>query len=118
MHLFPKSLRFLFLILGLSIGLSSCQLARFVFYNFADIRDHKKFQNRDLVASPSPFQFFESDSGKVPREVNGVPFANYLEQNKTVAFLIIRFGFMLPCVRGLNKNSMFHSKWLCNSLLK
>lgn len=90
MRLFPNSLRFLFLILGLSMALTSCQLARFVFYNFADIRDHKKFQNRDLVASPSPFHFFESDSGKVPREVNGVPFADYLEQNKTVAFLIIK----------------------------
>ncbi|MCX6208246.1 MAG: hypothetical protein NTZ59_01790 [Bacteroidetes bacterium] len=39
-----------------SILLNSCQLGRFVFYNFADIKDHKKFQSRPLTADASPYK--------------------------------------------------------------
>jgi len=70
--------------------LTSCQLGRFVFYNFADIKDHKKFQARPLIANTSPFHFQTTPSGKFPKEINGTPFDKYLEDNKTVAFLIIR----------------------------
>lgn len=70
--------------------MTSCQLGRFVFYNFADIKDHKKFQARPLIANTSPFHFQTTPSGKFPKEINGTPFDKYLEDNKTVAFLIIR----------------------------
>ncbi len=70
--------------------LSSCQLGRFVIYNFADINDHKKFQSRPLTANNLPFNFKTSNSGKFPKELNGIPFDKYLEDNKTVAFLIIK----------------------------
>lgn len=70
--------------------LTSCQLGRFVVYNFADINDHKKFESRPLVANASPFSFQSTPKGKFPKEINGVPFDTYLENNKTVAFLIIK----------------------------
>jgi CubicO group peptidase (beta-lactamase class C family) len=70
--------------------LTSCQLGRFVFYNFADIKDHKKFQSRPLTADTSPFNFQTTNSGKFPKELNGTPFEKFLEDNKTVAFLIIK----------------------------
>jgi CubicO group peptidase (beta-lactamase class C family) len=70
--------------------LTSCQLGRFVFYNFADIKDHKKFQSRPLTADTSPFNFQTTNSGKFPKELDGKPFDKYLEDNKTVAFLIIK----------------------------
>jgi CubicO group peptidase (beta-lactamase class C family) len=69
---------------------SSCQLGRFVFYNFADIKDHKKFPSRALAAGSLPFQFPIAPKGKFPKEINAVPFDQYLEDNKTVAFLIIK----------------------------
>jgi CubicO group peptidase (beta-lactamase class C family) len=70
--------------------LTSCQLGRFVFYNFADINDHKKFQSRPLTADNASFQFQTTDSGKVPKEINDIPLDKYLENHQTVAFLIIR----------------------------
>jgi CubicO group peptidase (beta-lactamase class C family) len=70
--------------------MSSCQLGRVVIYNFADINDHQKFKSRALAANASPFMFQTTDPGKFPKELNGVPFDTYLEDNNTVAFLIIK----------------------------
>ncbi len=78
------------LLVSLSLLLSSCQLGRFVFYNFADIKDHQKFRSRPLTAEAPPFSFQTTSSGKSPKEINGIPFDKYLEDNKTVAFLIIK----------------------------
>ncbi len=70
--------------------LTSCQLGRFVFYNFADIKGHKKFQARPLTADTSSYNFQTTNLGKFPKELNDIPFDKYLEDNKTVAFLIIK----------------------------
>jgi CubicO group peptidase (beta-lactamase class C family) len=70
--------------------LSSCQLGRFVFYNFADIKDYKKFESRPLSANNSAFNFQTTSAGKVPKTINNIPFEKYLEDHKTVAFLIIK----------------------------
>ncbi len=70
--------------------LTSCQLGRFVFYNFADIKDHKKFQSRKLMADSLRYNFQTTNSGKFPKELDGIQFDKYLEANKTVAFLIIK----------------------------
>jgi hypothetical protein len=79
----------LFVILA-SIILTSCQLGRFVIYNFADINDYKKFPSRALQADSLPFKFHTTNRGKSPKEINGAPFDAYLASNQTVAFLIIR----------------------------
>lgn len=84
------TIRFGIIIFLISLILTSCQLGRFVFYNFADIKDHKKFQSRPLTANPSPFNFHTTGTGKFPKEINKIPFDKYLENNKTVAFLIIK----------------------------
>jgi len=73
-----------------SFLLNSCQLGRFVFYNFADIKDHNKFQSRPLYANPLQFNFYSTENGKSPKELNNIPFDQYLEKYKTVAFLIIQ----------------------------
>ncbi|TAG87584.1 MAG: class C beta-lactamase-related serine hydrolase [Bacteroidetes bacterium] len=74
----------------ISISLTSCQLARFVFYNFADINDHKKFPSRPLYAGTTKFNFYTTEKGKFPKELNGVSFDEYLEKGNSVAFLIIK----------------------------
>ena len=79
-----------FVINLISFILFSCQFGRFVFYNFADIKDYQKFQSRPLSASASPFNFQTTSHGKFPKAINNVSFDKYLESNKTVAFLIIK----------------------------
>lgn len=85
-----QQIRIGLLIIITSTLLTSCQLGRFVFYNFADIKDHKKFQSRPLTADTSTFNFQLTNTGKFPKELNNVSFDTYLEDNKTVAFLIIK----------------------------
>lgn len=85
-----RQIRLGLLMIITSTLLTSCQLGRFVFYNFADIKDHKKFQSRPLNANASSFNFQTTNKGKFPKELNNIPFDKYLEDNKTVAFLIIK----------------------------
>jgi CubicO group peptidase (beta-lactamase class C family) len=74
--------------------LNSCKVGRFVFYNFADINDHKKFPARVAENGDVTFQFSVAEEGKVPKELNvkgkSYPFEEYLEENNTVAFLVIQ----------------------------
>jgi hypothetical protein len=81
-----RIIRFGLLIIIASTILTSCKLGRFVFYNFADIKDHKKFQSRPLTANPSPFNFQATNNGKFPKEMNDIPFDKYLEDNKQWRF--------------------------------
>lgn len=85
-----RIIRFGLLMIITSTLLTSCQLGRFIFYNFADIKDHKKFQSRPLTADTSPFNFQSTNNGKFPKQINDIPFDKYLEDNKTVAFMIIK----------------------------
>lgn len=84
------------LLILISITLSSCKLGRFVVYNFADIKDHKKFPSRPLVSNETKFKFHSTTKGKYPVELKmgdksePIPFDKVLEDNKTVAFLIIK----------------------------
>ena len=79
-----------FVIFCSTVLLTSCQLGRFVFYNFADIKDHKKFPSRELTSSDAPFNFQTTSSGKFPKELNAKPFDKFLMDNNTLAFLIIK----------------------------
>lgn len=76
--------------ISIFISISSCQVGRFVFYNFADIHDHEKFQSRILKADTIKYHFLTTDFGKFPKTLNNVEFNKFLEKNKTVAFLIIK----------------------------
>ncbi len=85
-----KTLKSGILILLISISLTSCQLGRFVFFNFANITDYKIFPSRTLYSDSASFRFQTIDEGKAPKELDGVPFDKYLKDSKTVAFLIIK----------------------------
>ncbi len=85
-----REIRIGFLIVAACVIMPSCQLGRFVFYNYADINDHKKFQSRALTADSLHYYFQTANTGKFPKEINGISFDKYLEDNKTVAFIIIR----------------------------
>lgn len=88
-----KKTTFLILII---LMISSCKVSRFVYYNFADITDHKIFPKREISIDPTnlPFQYPVSDNpvefGYMKFEDQQMPFDEYLEENETVAFLIIK----------------------------
>ena len=50
--------------------LEGCTVGRFVKWNFADRRDHKKFPSRPLPASTEPFQYPVADKEIGPRTAN------------------------------------------------
>lgn len=85
-----KLIKWILAIVVLALVFTSCQVGRFIFYNFADINDHKKFQSRPLTAPELSFHFETTNAGKFPKQLNGVSFDQYLEDNNTVAFLIIK----------------------------
>lgn len=76
------------------LGLASCKVVRFVGYNFADIKDYKKFPARELKAVETPFEFYQAKSAKYPDSLtvgdHRESFDYFLEDHKTVAFLIIK----------------------------
>lgn len=74
--------------------LNSCKVGRFIVYNFASINDHKIFPTRDIEVDSTHFSFPLVKKPRVPKEISigneSTPFDKYLEDNKTVAFLIIQ----------------------------
>ncbi|MFN7913503.1 MAG: serine hydrolase domain-containing protein [Bacteroidota bacterium] len=108
----------LFFVTMCLLYLSSCQIGRFVFYNFADIKDYKKFPSRPLKANANHFSFETTANGKFPKEINGVSFNKFLESNKTVAFLIIRNDTIHyeNYFKGYNKESIVPSFSMAKSV--
>ena len=81
------------LILLLLFATQSCKVSRFVYYNFANITDHKIFPNRELSKCDKPYYFEKQSNDSIPLKL--LPkgynsFEDYLAKNKTVAFLIIQ----------------------------
>ena len=85
------------LLIIISFVFTSCKLGRFVVYNFADIKDYKIFPSRSLKSNVTKFKFNSTTAGIYPDTLkygnNSVPFDKVLEDNKTVAFLIIKNVF-------------------------
>lgn len=65
-----------------------------MFYNFADLNDHKKFPARTITNDSVPFKFYRPQAPKFPKTITvneqQKNFDKFLKDNKTVAFLIIK----------------------------
>ncbi|MAC94617.1 MAG: serine hydrolase [Flavobacteriales bacterium] len=85
---------YVFFALVFLLSLSSCKVARFFIFNFADINDHKKFPKREIEISENTFVFPYAKDEKVPKDLTikgeKIAFKTFLEENNTVAFLIIK----------------------------
>ncbi|QEE50563.1 serine hydrolase [Flavobacterium alkalisoli] len=91
-----KKLPIILSLLFLTLCCVSCKVGRFVYYNLANITDYKIFPSRPLVNDSIVFHYYttEQDKAKVPKKINyngsEVAFDDFLADNKTVAFLIIK----------------------------
>ncbi|WP_297334075.1 serine hydrolase [Flavobacterium sp.] len=89
-----KKLLFIILVSGLLLLLGSCKLGRFAYYNFANITDHEIFPYRTAEKGDYIFAYAVAENGKAPKKImiagKETTFDDYLEKNRTVAFLIIQ----------------------------
>lgn len=106
----------------LAIVLSSCKMGRFVYYNFANITDHKIFPYRTATNDSVKFTFTTPDKPKAPRTLTfgdkEYDFDEYLKKNKTVAFLVIKNDTLLceKYYRGYNEASVVASFSMAKSV--
>jgi CubicO group peptidase (beta-lactamase class C family) len=102
--------------------LSSCKMGRFVYYNFANITDHKIFPSRTATNDSVKFTFTDPTKPKIPRTLTFgdkvYDFEEYLEKNKTVAFLIIKNDTLLceKYYRGYSEESVVNSFSMAKSI--
>lgn len=86
--------KWLFLVI-LIFCMQSCEVGRFIIYNFADINDYKKFPKREIEKGQTSFQFPMATNPKAPKKYKNdstgveLSFDDYLKKDKTVAFVII-----------------------------
>src|SRR3954470_16140284 len=87
----------LFFLIVLGQIFTSCHVGRFFIYNFADVRDYKKFPVKSVTRSEQPFYFYEAaglNKIKLPEKLrrNGkdVIFEKALKKSGTYALVIIR----------------------------
>jgi CubicO group peptidase (beta-lactamase class C family) len=89
-------LRGVLLSLLVLVTLSSCHVARFFYYNFADMGDYKKFPSQKVDNPLKPFLFKEGAKQIDPNiplrfnQKNYRTFDQFLEKERTLSFLIIR----------------------------
>ncbi len=101
---------------------SSCTVGRFAYYNFANITDHKIFPARTAKADSIKFHYPVSQNPKVPKALSvgdkKISFDNYLEKNKSVAFLIIKNDsiYYEKYFRGYNEASVVASFSMAKSV--
>lgn len=78
---------FLFLVIMVIImTISSCQIGRFFYYNFAGIKDYKIFDSRKLNKCDTPFVFATSSRSLIGSDT----LDKFLKAHNTVAFLVIQ----------------------------
>lgn len=88
---------FLTIILWIIVLFNSCHVGRFFVYNFANITDYKKFQERTISTNPEDvYHFAESQDSAVmfnsyteEKFTNETELNEYLTDNKSVGLLVI-----------------------------
>lgn len=83
------------LLLTLMLCLQSCQVGRFIIYNYAGIDDYEKFPKRTIQKGQKTFHFPKAKNPSSPKTIEidstgkEMAFDDYLKKDKTVAFLIV-----------------------------
>lgn len=107
----------------LLVFLAGCTFTRFVVYNFADIKDHKKFPSRPLEASKQVFRFEKLSENINPKlflsdSDPGTQLSEFLKKTPTVAFLMIRKDTILyeQYFKGYDSSSIVPSFSMAKSI--
>lgn len=78
----------------LALFLSSCHVGRFFVWNFADLNDSRRFASMPVEQKAPAFQFAARDSSRsplaLPKTVEDKAWEQFLQDEQTVGFLIIR----------------------------
>lgn len=92
--------RLYFLVALIAFTFSSCHLGRFVWFNYANITDHKIFPYTEVNISGTPFFFEDATDTPMAEKVREITFSNednrwnldkYLdEETRTVGFVVIK----------------------------
>ena len=86
--------RFILFLMLTSFVFNSCYVIRGIYWNFATINDYKKFYDLDVKKPDVPFTFKRSAKGlcfdTITYNHTLYKFDDFLDENKCVAFLIIR----------------------------
>ncbi len=74
--------------------MQSCYVGRFFYWNFADINDYKKFPYMEISKPGTAFTFHKTSSSykfdTIGYNKTTYPFDDFIKQNNSVAFLVIR----------------------------
>lgn len=94
--IFVRFIQFVLMLLPLT----SCHVGRYFYWNFATIKDYQKFPFEKISKAEAPFHFQHNqlhpglpEKYHLPGEPNTLE--AFLEQHKTVAFLVIKDGSLI-----------------------
>lgn len=95
-----RSITGILILTTMAILLQSCHVGRYFYWNFADARDYKKFPSVKIENGDQPFHFTKVDEPlmiPIPGDFAeaGSNLSKFLDDHKTLAFLIIRNDSML-----------------------
>jgi len=108
------------------LSLTSCHVARYVYWNYASVNDYRKFPVDTIRESSAPIHIPYKVLNKPlypPGNNNNVndlePLAQFLATKKTLAFLILRNDTLIyeKYFKGYNRNSIIPSFSVSKSLV-
>jgi len=76
--------------------LPACHIARYFYFNVADVNDFKKFPQSEIKKGSTVFEFISTDNKvDIPlpshlKENGTISFTQFIEEHKTLSFIIIR----------------------------
>ena len=92
-----KALKYFLPVFILTLLAQSCHVGRYFYWNFADVRDYKKFPSVPVDKSDTPFHFQTGGEQrrielpeKYQKKDKPQNLAKFLDDHKTLAFLVIR----------------------------
>jgi CubicO group peptidase (beta-lactamase class C family) len=100
------------------LSFTSCHIARYVYWNYADVSDYKKFPADTIRASLTPHYFSRSPlqialhtPEKFSNDKDSNQLDRFLEEYKTLAFIILRNDTLIyeKYFKGTNRNSVIPS---------
>ncbi len=113
------------LLISIALILNSCHVGRYFYWNFADIRDHKKFESRPIQNAEKPFIFPKQEVQKAfiiqKMHFRGkeMDFETFLKKSRSVGFAVIRHDTVIyeHFTKNYNRESVVPSFSMAKSFV-